>query len=182
MTVVLQRGGARETLPLVLFSDDKKAQAAGIDFAVRAYRSPRVGFAGAVSRAAGETLSTVTLTIKGIGLLFQGVNLRNAVAGPLRITYYIGTAATSGFQLGIGQGVVSFFRFLSFLSVALFLMNLLPIPAMDGGQIILFLVEIGRGRPVRPRIVGRIQFVGFSLLIILSLFITFSDILFFLGR
>jgi regulator of sigma E protease len=182
VSVVYERGGTRETAPLVLFSDEKKAQGAGIDFALFVYRSPRVGPLGAVARSAEETLTTVSLTIKGIGLLFQGVNLRSAVAGPLRITYYIGTAATSGFQMGIGQGVVSFFRFLSFLSVALFLMNLLPIPAMDGGQILLFLVEAARGRPVRPRIVGRIQFVGFSLLIILSLFITFSDILFFLGR
>jgi len=43
--------------------------------------------------------------------------------------------------------VVAFLRFLCFLSVALFLMNLLPIPAMDGGQILFFLVEIARKKP-----------------------------------
>jgi regulator of sigma E protease len=124
----------------------------------------------------------VTLTVKGIGLLFQGIKLRNAVAGPLRITYYIGSAATSGFQLGFGAGVVSFFRFLAFLSVVLFLMNLLPIPAMDGGQIVLFIVEIVRGKAVRSRLIWRLQLIGFSILIILSLMVTFSDVLFFMGR
>ena len=137
---------------------------------------------GALKKSAEETWSTITLTVKGFGLLFQGIKLRNAVAGPLRITYYIGTAATSGFELGVGAGIVSFFRFLAFLSVVLFLMNLIPIPAMDGGQIVLFVVEIVRGRPVRSRLIWRLQIIGFSLLIGLSLFVTFSDVLFFMGR
>jgi regulator of sigma E protease len=180
--VDFQRAGALESVPLVLTYDGKNPPELGIEFAVAAYRSPRVGPGGALATSVRETVNTVVLTVKGIGLLFQGVNLRSAVAGPLRITYYIGTAATSGFQLGVGQGVVSFFRFLSFLSVALFLMNLLPIPAVDGGQILLFLIEMARRKPVRPRLVGRIQFVGFSVLIVLVLLITFSDILFFMGR
>ncbi len=137
---------------------------------------------GALQKSAEETWSTVTLTVKGIGLLFQGIKLRNAVAGPCASRYYIGEAATSGFALGFGAGLVSFFRLLSFLSVVLFLMNLLPIPAMDGGQIVLFVVEIARGRPVRSRLIWRLQLIGFSLLILLCLFVTFSDILFFMGR
>jgi regulator of sigma E protease len=177
-----ERQGAAQTVPLVLSYDQKGAPNLGIEFASRSYRSPRMGFVGALQKSLRETASTISLTVKGIGLLFRGISLRNAVAGPLRITYYIGSAATSGFQLGIGIGVVSFFRFLSFLSVTLFLMNLLPIPAMDGGQVVLFVVELLRGKPVRSRMIWRLQLVGFSLLIILSLFITFSDILFFMGR
>lgn len=177
-----EREGVAQSVPLVLSYDQKGAANLGIDFVTRSYRSPRLGFGGALRKSLEETASTISLTVKGIGLLFSGISLRNAVAGPLRITYYIGSAATSGFQLGIGIGVVSFFRFLAFLSVTLFLMNLLPIPAMDGGQVVLFAVELVRGRPVRSRIVWRLQLVGFSLLIILSLFITFSDILFFMGR
>jgi regulator of sigma E protease len=176
------RGGAEQEATLVFVYDDKGAVNLGLGFASTAYRSPRVGPGGAVVKSLEETWSTVVLTVKGIGLLFQGINLRNAVAGPLRITYYIGTAATSGFQMGLGAGLESFFRFLAFLSVVLFLMNLLPIPAMDGGQIILFAVEAVRGRPVRARIVWQIQIIGFTLLIGLTLFVTFSDILFFMGR
>ena len=162
--------------------DEKGSPNLGITFAARVYHTPRLGVGGALAKSADETWSTVTLTVKGIGLLFQGIKLRNAVAGPLRITYYIGTAATSELQLGFWAGLVSFFRILSFLSVVLFLMNLLPIPAMDGGQIILFLVEIARGRPVRSRLIWRLQMIGFSLLIMLSLYVTFSDVLFFMGK
>jgi regulator of sigma E protease len=120
--------------------------------------------------------------VKGIGLLFQGVNLRNAVAGPLQIVDFIGRAATSGFQIGFGVGLVSFFRFLAFLSVVLFLMNYLPIPALDGGQIVLFVVEIIRGKPLRSQVIWRLQIIGFSVLIMLMLVITLNDVLRFMGR
>jgi regulator of sigma E protease len=120
--------------------------------------------------------------VKGIGLLFKGVKLRNAVAGPLGITYAIGTAAASGFAVGIGEGFVQFFRLLAFLSVVLFLMNLLPIPAMDGGQIILYLVEAGRGRAVSARLIWRLQIVGFSLLVLVFVFSSINDVGRFIGR
>ena len=78
--------------------------------------------------------------------------------------------------------MVSFFRFLCFLSVVLFVMNLLPIPAVDGGQIVVFLMEVVRRRPVKPRTVYRIQVVGFSMIVSLLVVFTFSDILFFMGK
>jgi regulator of sigma E protease len=178
----VERNGARDSMPVVLTYDETGSANLGIAFAPLVFPSPKLGPVGALQKSAAETWSTITLTVKGIGLLFQGIKIRNAVAGPLRITYYIGSAAASGFQEGFGAGIVQFFRFLAFLSVVLFLMNLLPIPAMDGGQITLFIVEVIRGRPVRSLMVWRLQLIGFSLLIGLSLFVTFSDILFFMGR
>jgi len=67
-------------------------------------------------------------------------------------------------------------------SVVLFLMNLLPIPAMDGGQILLFLIEIFRGKAVPASIFWRIQIIGFSILIGLIAVVTLNDILSFPGR
>ena len=182
LDVTYDRAGQPVHARMVFVYDDKGSPNVGLDFAFTLYRSPSLGPLGAVRHSLEETWTTITLTVKGIGLLFQGIKLRNAVAGPLRITYYIGSAATSGFELGVAAGFVNFFRFLSFLSVVLFLMNLVPIPAMDGGQIVLFVVEIVRGRPVRSRLIWRLQVIGFSLLIGLSLFVTFSDVLFFMGR
>jgi regulator of sigma E protease len=108
--------------------------------------------------------------------------VRNAVAGPLKITYYVGSVAASGFAMGVGQGLVNYFRFLSLLSVVLFLMNLLPIPALDGGQVLLALLEVIRRRPVSPRLIARIQTVSFSLLMLVAVAVTFNDILGFFGR
>ena len=182
VNLTYERAGEQISVPLILMYDQKGLPKLGLGFASLVFRSPRLGLGGALGKSVEETWGTVTLTVKGIGLLFQGINLRNAVAGPLRIIDFIGSAATSGFQVGFGVGVVAFFRILSFLSVVLFLMNLLPIPAMDGGQIVLFLVEIVRGRAVRSHLIWRLQLIGFSILIILFLVVTFNDVLFKLGR
>ena len=118
----------------------------------------------------------------GIGNLFRG-NTRNAVAGPLRITYYVGRAATDGFERSVGVGLVRFFRLaVPDQPIVLFMMNLLPLPALDGGHVVLYVTELVRGRPLRPAVVYRIQTLGMSLLLVLALTVTFSDILFFVGR
>ena len=177
-----ERGGQPEGTTLVLDHSEEGVPKLGFSFQVQAYPSARVGLFGALRRGAVETWETLTLSIKGIGLLFKGVNLRSAVAGPLRITYYVGAVATSGFSLSIAQGLVSYFRFLALLSVVLFMINLLPIPALDGGQIVVFLLEILRRRPLKPQVIARIQTISFSVIILLAVVITFSDILFFFGR
>jgi len=182
LRVRYDRGGEESSATLVFKYDDKGAANLGLQFALTLFKSPRLGPLGAMAKSVDETWSTVTLTVKGIGLLFKGVKLRNAVAGPLGITYAIGSAATSGFAVGVGEGFVQFFRLLAFLSVVLFLMNLLPIPAMDGGQIILFLVEAGRGRAVNARLIWRLQIIGFSLLVLVFVFSSINDVGRFIGR
>jgi regulator of sigma E protease len=183
----LDRRGVMQSVPVVFernsgLGPDFAEKLLGIGFAPKKYHSPRLGLPGALQHGLAETWKDATLTVKGFGLLFQGINLRNAIAGPLKITYYIGSAAESGFQMGIGVGLISSFQLLAFLSVVLFLMNLLPIPAMDGGQIILFLVEIARGKAVPASLFWRIQIIGFSILIGLIVVVTFNDILSFPGR
>ncbi len=180
--LTLNRGGSQFTRSMFINYSEDNVLDLGLTFRVFVFRSPEVGASGALVKGLEETWSTLIITLKGIRLLFRGINLRNAVAGPLRITYYVGSVARSGFSLGFSQGMISFFRFLCLLSVVLFVMNLLPIPAVDGGQIIIFLLEIIRGKPVPPRIVASIQVIGFSLLIGLVIIFTFSDILFFMGK
>lgn len=149
----------------------------GIEFAYLEYRTPRTGLAGALGKAATETWNTVTGTVKGIGLLFRGIDLGKAVAGPIGIIGLIGSTAQSGFSRGFGTGVVAVFELLAFLSVTLFLMNLLPLPALDGGQVAFSVVEMIRGRAVKPRLVWRVQMIGFSFLLVLFLVLTFNDLL-----
>jgi regulator of sigma E protease len=172
--VTYERAGARETVPVVL--DWSGTSPTGEAFVLQAFRSPRLGPIQAVERSARETWSTAAETVKGIGLLFRGVNLRNAVAGPIGIASLIGNATISGFQRGIGAGVVTFFQLLSLLSVVLFLMNLLPIPAMDGGQIVLLVVEIIRRKPAKVSLVWRLQIIGFTLMLTILVLATLNDV------
>jgi regulator of sigma E protease len=187
VTIDVERLGVEQVVPIVFErtsnpGTDFAEKLLGIGFAPLKYHSQRLGLAGAFERGMAETWNYAALTVKGFSLLFQGINLRNAIAGPLKITYYIGSAAASGFQMGLRVGLVSSFQLLAFLSVVLFLMNLLPIPAMDGGQIIIFLVEIVRGKAVPTNLFWRIQIIGFSILIGLIAVVTLNDILSFPGR
>ena len=153
----------------------------GLGFRLPQSRSPRLSPFGALARGLDDTWNTIALTFGGFARLFDG-NARKAVAGPLRITYFVGRAATDGFERSFGAGLVRFFRLLCLISIVLFIMNLLPLPALDGGHLVLYVTELIRGKPLRPALVYRIQTLGMSLLLVLAITVTFSDILFFFGR
>ena len=178
----VRRGGRVLTVPLVLRYTEQGQMDLGLSFRLDSYRSPRLGLPGAFEHGLAETWKNIRLTAKGIGLLFRGISLRNAVAGPLRIIQVTGAAATSGFSLSFGQGLYYYFNILCLLSIVLFLMNLLPIPALDGGQVLLSVLEILRRRPVNPRLIARVQAISFSVLLVVAVAVTANDILGFLGR
>ncbi len=178
----VRRGGQLFTVPLVLRYTEQGQMDLGLSFRLSSFRSPSMGPVGALEHGLAETWNDIRLTVKGIGLLFRGISLRNAVAGPLRIIQVTGAAATSGFSLSFGQGLYYYFNILCLLSIVLFLMNLLPIPALDGGQVLLSLLEVLRRRPVNPRLIARVQAISFSLLLVLAVAVTANDILGFLGR
>lgn len=165
----------------VLYDADGGARL-GVGFRQNVYRSPRLGVPAAIREGAAEAWRSLRMAVTGLLTLTKGINLRNAVAGPLRISYYVGTVATSGFAASFGTGLLSFFRFLCLLSVVLCVSNLLPVPALDGGQIVVFLVEAVRRKPVRPRVIHGMQLVGFAVVASLLVVFTLSDILFFAGR
>jgi regulator of sigma E protease len=151
----------------------------GVGYEMLETRTPRYGPIGALTQGARQSIQTLFLTIRGIGLLFTGVDLNQALMGPARITYLVGEVAAEGFRNSIGAGLLSFFNFLSLISITLFFMNLLPIPALDGGQILLTLFEIVSRRPLHPRLVYRYQVVGNIIILGLLIFAVFNDILFF---
>ena len=63
------------------------------------------------------------------------------------------------------------------ISISLGLVNLLPIPALDGGRLLFLLVEVLRGRPLDPEKEGLIHFIGFALLLLLILVVTYNDLI-----
>jgi regulator of sigma E protease len=177
--LVLARDGTRRT---VTISDVAGLGELGVNFAPMTVRTPQLNVFGAIARGASETWETLSVTVRGIGMLFRGVDITQAVAGPIRITYFVGEVATQGASSGIGGGIRAFFSFLSLLSVALFFMNLLPIPVLDGGQILLYTIEGISRRDLHPKVVYGYQMVGMVLVFMLLFFALFNDILFLSGR
>ncbi len=182
-TVELEILRGDKTLKLSLAPDyqtqGEAANPLGIFIKRNSYRSPRRGFFGTIAKASVETWKNLSLTVKSIGLLFRKVDLSQALAGPARITYMIGSVAESSFSSGFGNGLTTVFNYLSIFSVSLFLMNLLPIPILDGGMIVIILLEMIRKRPFKPVTIYRITIFGFFIIISIFLFATFNDILFF---
>lgn len=180
--LTIERNGNRQKINVQPRRNEQGYPEIGIGFASQTYRSPDIGLFRAIGKGAAETASTMALTVKSIGLLFRGVNLRESLSGPIRITYYVGEVASQSFKMGIGSGFSNMFRFLSLLSVAIFFMNLLPIPALDGGMVVLFIIEMLRGKSLKPRVVYRYQSIGLTLILALFLFATFNDVFFLMKR
>ena len=80
------------------------------------------------------------------------------------------------------SGIINYLHLLAVISISLGVTNLLPIPALDGGKIIILLIEIIRRKPMKIETEAKIQLIGFSILIALSLFVTYNDILRISGR
>lgn len=100
--------------------------------------------------------------------LIAGIVPASAMSGPVGIVNEIGNAAKIGWQ--------SVLSFAGLISVNLGVMNLLPIPALDGGRILFLIIEKIRGKKMKPEHEGYINFVFFALLILLMIVVTFSDI------
>ena len=122
----------------------------------------------AASRAVAKTWSMSTLTIRMIWNVVAGdVSVKN-LSGPINIAEYAGFSAR--------QGILSFLSFLAVVSVSLFVLNLLPIPILDGGQIVYQLVELVKGRPLSERAQAVGQQIGILLLLVLMSFAFYNDL------
>ena len=75
------------------------------------------------------------------------------------------------------NGIREFIYILALISLSLGVTNLLPIPALDGGKILILIIEAIRRKPMKPENEINIQLLGFSILIALSLYVTYNDIL-----
>ena len=150
----------------------------GISYAPLRARTPRMNLLGAIARGFEETIEILVVSVRGIRLLFQGLRFNDAVAGPIRLTHLVGDATAGGFQESATTGTRVFFTFLSILSIALCITNLLPIPVLDGGHILLASIELVTRRSIRPIIIYRYQLVGMAIVLVLLALTMFSDLLF----
>jgi regulator of sigma E protease len=181
--VEVERGGQRLVLALVLSWNDQGRSNLGISFRTDTHTIKGADSLGAALTAGlGQTWSTFEATLKGLGSLFQGVDLLKALSGPARITYLVGQSATEGIQRSASGGLALPIEFLAFLSIGLFIMNLLPIPALDGGQIVMFAVEAARKRGLKPSTIYRYQFIGATFILAIFAIATVGDLLFFAAR
>ena len=109
----------------------------------------------------------IQLIFRGFSEMFTG-NIPIELAGPLGIAQMAGEAAQFGF--------INLLYFTAVINIFLGVMNLFPIPILDGGQILLFAIEKIRNKPLKPEYIKFMYLVGLSMVIIIFLFATYQDI------
>lgn len=131
------------------------------------------GPAGAVTAAISETFHLSYYTLQAVGQIVMGTRSAQDLGGPIRIAQMSGEVA----QIGL----VNVFWFLAVLSINLGLINLFPVPMLDGGHLVFYGVEAVRGRPVSDRIMEIGFRIGLGLVIALFVFVTIQDLSRFAG-
>ncbi len=105
-----------------------------------------------------------------------GDNLMMLIKGNVKMDQMMGPIGISNVIVKT-NGISQFIYFLSIISLSLGVSNLLPIPALDGGRLLLLIIEAIRRKPLKEELELKIQLIGFSLIIFLSLYISFNDVI-----
>ena len=169
MTLTVLRNGEKVILENVIVPS-KESQGVvfgNMDFLI--YLEPDFNFGTIMRHTWFRSLSTVKMVYDSLFGLFSGRYGVEAVSGPVGITKVVGQAAQYGFVVLLNVIVV--------ISINLGVMNLLPIPALDGGHIFIYFVEVVRRKPMKRELEGLINFIGLLLMLSLAVLIAIKDII-----
>ncbi|WP_349970301.1 sigma E protease regulator RseP [Pseudomonas caspiana] len=172
----VERDGARLDVPLTLAARGEGKAASGylgagvkgIDWPPEMLREVSYGPLAAVAEGASRAWTMSVLTLDSLRkMLFGELSVKN-LSGPITIAKVAGASA----QSGIGD----FLNFLAYLSISLGVLNLLPIPVLDGGHLLFYLIEWARGRPLSERVQGWGVQIGISLVVGVMLLALVNDL------
>jgi len=179
VTLEYYRDDLLRSVEIVIGSEDVDGQLTGRigvsisnDFGDFAYLR-KYGPLESVVQSAKKTWATMAFTVRMLGRLLTGdVSIKN-ISGPINIAQFAGDSAS--------RGVIEFLTFLALVSISLGVLNLLPVPVLDGGQIVYQTVELLKGSPMseRSQMIGQ-QF-GIAALILLMSYAFYNDIARILG-
>lgn len=172
----IEREGAQLDVPLTLAVRGEGKTATGylgagvkgIDWPPEMLREVSFGPLAAVGEGARRTWTMSVLTFDSLKkMLFGELSVKN-LSGPITIAKVAGASAQSG--------VGDFLNFLAYLSISLGVLNLLPIPVLDGGHLLFYLIEWARGRPLSDRVQGWGIQIGISLVVGVMLLALVNDL------
>lgn len=178
ISITIERGGSAQTLPitpsLVEQSSPLGTQRIGV-IGVRAPSQPsdwtvrQYGALESLREGLNETWFVVARTYDYVRKLIIGKESTDQLSGPIRIAQVSGLVASNG-------GLLALINLAAILSVSIGLMNLLPVPMLDGGHLMFYAIEALRGRPLSERAQELGFRLGLGLVLALMLFVTWNDI------
>ena len=167
-SVKVRRGGETVELPSVPFEaridDGEGGKLIGLTFGA----TPD-NVVSRVQHAALTALDDARLVWVSLGDLFTGRVGVNELSGPVGVAEVMADTAK--------YSMISFFQLVAFISINLGVMNLLPLPALDGGRLVFLIIEGIRRKPVPPKYEGLVHAAGLMLLLMLMVYVTGHDIL-----
>lgn len=162
---------ARMAAELAVLENEPEQKAVGLATAIVDIK--KEGLVSAIVTGTVRTYESLIAITVGISSFFASAFTLSAnleeVTGPIGIAGMVGDAAEFGF--------VSLLIFTAFISLNLAVINLLPIPALDGGRLLFVLAEAIIHRPINPEWMARVNLVGFAFLILLMIAVTYNDII-----
>ncbi len=177
LAITVERQGARRIVSLMPAPTQERGQTVGkigagprIDDALMAglLTEVRYGPIDALWQGAKKTWTMSIFTLEMMGRMVMGqVSMKN-LSGPLTIADFAGQSAALGW--------ISFIGFLALISVSLGVLNLLPIPLLDGGHLMYYISEVLTGRPVSERVMELGSRVGLTALLLLTSFALYNDL------
>ncbi len=177
LQLLIEREGRRQALQLTPGSrtlEDGRVQGyvgagvAAVEMPDAMQRTLSYGPVDALVNGFHKTGQMIGLTLDSIGKMIAGVISVKNLSGPITIAKVAGTSAASGLE--------SFISFLAYLSISLGVLNLLPIPMLDGGHLLYYVVELVRGRPVSEQVQMLGLRIGMALLFSLMALAIINDI------
>ncbi|PTT24590.1 sigma E protease regulator RseP [Pseudomonas sp. HMWF021] len=172
----VERDGAQIDVPVTLAARGESKAPSGylgagvkaVDWPPEMIREVSYGPLAAIGEGARRTWTMSILTLDSLKkMLFGELSVKN-LSGPITIAKVAGASAQSG--------VADFLNFLAYLSISLGVLNLLPIPVLDGGHLLFYLIEWVRGRPLSDRVQGWGVQIGISLVVGVMLLALVNDL------
>ena len=132
------------------------------------FEKKRLGPSSAIYHSIKEVWFVSVTSLKYVGKMITGSADTSQLGGPIRIAKITGQVAE--------YGIIPFFSIMAYISISLGLVNLFPIPMLDGGHLMLYLIEKILGKPLSQKIQEGFFRIGLFLLFFLMFFVTFNDL------
>lgn len=170
VTLGMERDGKVETIVAI----PQMTKTVDSGFVYNIYRE-KTNFLGVMKYSAVEVRYWISSTIESLIMFVKGQFSVNDLSGPVGIIDVIGDSYEEAKEEGAVMVWMQMLYWAILLSANLGVMNLLPIPALDGGRLVFLLIEAVRKKRLNPNVEGMIHFAGFMLLMLLMVFVMFND-------